>query len=97
MIRQFGRPLARRRARWPEVSMDPPGFHGRCRCSSSTDMATLKISGDMTPPTQWRTLSGLLVVVTVCSCRGWGRDAAAGGGGGGGGGGVWGGGGGLLC
>src|SRR5437762_4545973 len=35
--------------------------------------------GVVTPPTQWRTLSGLLVVVTVCSCRGWGRDAAAGG------------------
>jgi hypothetical protein len=27
-----------------------PGFHGRCRCSSSAVMAMLKISGDRMPP-----------------------------------------------
>ena len=35
--------------------------------------------GVMTPPTQWRTLSGLLIVVTVCSFRGRAGGAAAGG------------------
>jgi hypothetical protein len=30
--------------------MIPPGFHGRCRCSSSADMATLKINGDKIDP-----------------------------------------------
>ena len=35
--------------------------------------------GILTPPTQWRTWSGLLVVVTVCCFRGRAGDAAAGG------------------
>jgi RNA-directed DNA polymerase len=32
--------------------------------------------GVMTPPTQWRTLGGLLVVVTVCEVRAWCGGAA---------------------
>src|SRR3954469_21009114 len=51
-IRQFGRPLARRRSRRERVDMAPPGCHGRCRCSSSTDRAMLASSGERTPPTQ---------------------------------------------
>src|SRR4051794_12398105 len=51
-IRQFGRPLARRRSRRELVDMVPPGCHGRCRCSSSTDRAMLASSGERTPPTQ---------------------------------------------
>ena len=35
--------------------------------------------GILTPPTQWRTWSGLLIVVTVCSFRGRAGGAAAGG------------------
>src|SRR2546423_14706589 len=34
--------------------------------------------GEATPPTQWRTLGGLLVVVTVCGARAWYRGAAGG-------------------
>src|SRR5215207_9113398 len=30
--------------------MLPPGFHGACRCSSSTDSAMLASSGDKMPP-----------------------------------------------
>src|SRR3954463_4292750 len=41
--------------------------------------ATFNSSGLLTPPTQWQTLGGLLVVVTVCDVRAWcggatGRD-----------------------
>src|SRR6266516_6854693 len=79
MVRQFGRPWARRRERWWEVAMDPPGFHGRCRCSSSTDMATLKISGDRTPPTQVRTWGRLRVGVTVRAGGAWCGSVCAGG------------------
>ena len=36
--------------RFPFVDIGPPGFHGAITCSSSADMATLKISGDRMPP-----------------------------------------------
>ena len=50
MIRHVGCPLDRRYVRLPGVDIAPPGCHGRTACSSSTDMATLKISGDKMPP-----------------------------------------------
>jgi len=37
------------RAGWRSPS-PPLGFHARCRCSSSADIATLKINGDKIPP-----------------------------------------------
>ena len=46
----------------------PPGFHGAITCSSSADMATLKISGDRMPPYEqcWVMRSaGLLALVTA--------------------------------
>jgi hypothetical protein len=52
----------------PGVDICPPGFHGAIACSSSTDIATLKISGDKMPPyEQCRVMrsAGLLALVTA--------------------------------
>src|SRR5947207_1027905 len=83
MTRQFGRLFLFRTTRRPLAGIAPPCCQGPCRCSSSTDMATLKINGESTPPTHLATCAmvtlrvGLGVALGDAGGVGTGRDAVA--------------------